>query len=141
MGRKCSESTKEKIRRAHLGKRMSDESRLKMSMAKKGKPSWNKGKKFPEWSKTKNHNWKGGKHITETGYVVVLSPGHPNPKFGSYVYEHRLVMEGHLGRYLKPSEIVHHINGNRSDNRIENLQLFKSHKQHAEFHGNKKRGN
>ena len=57
------------------------------------------------------------------GYVMVRCPSHPRAQNG-YVPEHRLVMEAHLGRYLLPTETIHHKNGIRSDNRLENLELW-----------------
>lgn len=73
-----------------------------------------------------NARYKGGRRLTRLGYVQVLAPdGHPRRTTNqSYVLEHRLVMEEHLGRYLLQHEAVHHLNGDRSDNRIENLELW-----------------
>ncbi len=73
-----------------------------------------------------NHpQWKGGRCKTgKLGYIKVLCPGHPRADRKGYVFEHRLVMEAKLGRYLKDNEVVHHINGVRDDNRPENLALM-----------------
>ena len=71
--------------------------------------------------------WKGGRTKTQMGYMRVYSPNHPNA-IKNYVLEHRLVMEKHLGRLLLKHETVHHKNGIKDDNRLENLELWtKSH--------------
>ncbi len=65
-----------------------------------------------------------GKSTSERDkYTRIFRPDHPNANKRGYVLEHRLVMEESLGRYLTENETVHHINGNRRDNRLENLQL------------------
>lgn len=76
---------------------------------------------------------KKGYRFDHNGYVRVHRPDHPRADVGGYVLEHRLVMEGHLGRFLEKGEVVHHLNGDRHDNRIENLQLMMHRRLHPPF--------
>ena len=101
------------------------------------KEYWYKGR-FKAYSKTcKNHHgfekrrgklnpsWKGGKYIDKYGYIRVLRSDRSKEKGASrYILKHRLVIEKKLKRKLKSNEIVHHLNGVRKDNRIENLVVI-----------------
>jgi hypothetical protein len=87
-----------------------------------------------------NLQWNGGKYIDGAGYVVIKRRNHPRANTRGYVKEHILIMEKHIGRQLEwfgahhpESEIVHHINENRQDNRIDNLKLMRT-KEHWEIH-------
>jgi len=101
---------------------------------KKGRANPNKGIKRPEFSGEKCPTWTGGRWKMKIGYIMKYSPNHPHTIKGCYVYEHRLIMESIIGRFLDPKEVVHHIDGNRSNNSPENLMLFPNNTEHMKYH-------
>lgn len=72
--------------------------------------------------------------ITPKGYRLVYAPNCPIAKHNRMVLEHRLVLSRKLGRWLRPDERVHHVNGDRLDNRPENLELLDSVARHNALH-------
>jgi hypothetical protein len=84
----------------------------------------------------KHPSWRGGTCKHSKGYILRWKKDHPYRDVRGYVPEHRLVMEQHLGRYLTKDEDVHHINANKTDNRIENLELL-SHGEHSRITNSK----
>ena len=134
-----SEETKQKQRIAMLGRKLTPEHCEKIRLLKLGS-KWghhsaeSKNKiKMAQFGE-KSHLWKGGRYKVPKGYILVHSPGHPFGNARGYVREHRLVLEKSLGRYLFPSEVVHHLNGDKADNRLENLELVASHSEHMKHH-------
>lgn len=80
-----------------------------------------------------NPKWRGGTHVSR-GYIYQYAPDHPAATKQGYVRQHRLVMESALGRLLTPTEVVHHKNGVKNDNRLENLELCASTGKHSAEH-------
>lgn len=96
---------------------------------KKGYIPYNKG--LPS---EKQGHWKGGKIVDKYGYIYIKNINHPFCNNKGYIYEHRFIMEKHLGRYLTSEERIHHLNSIKDDNRIENLKLFSNESEHQKFH-------
>jgi hypothetical protein len=79
-------------------------------------------------------NFKEGNLINSQGYILELCKDHPKANRHGYVQQHRLIVERHIGRYLKNEELIHHIDGNKQNNDISNLYLFESNSSHAKYH-------
>ena len=107
-------------------KRISETLKRKIASGEIKRPGPEKGVNHP--------NWNGGKMITVFGYVLVKKPSHPFANNNGYVLEHRIVMEKHIGRFLKEEEHVHHLDFNKQNNKIGNLHLFRNNADHGKYH-------
>lgn len=116
------------------GRPHTEESKRKMSEATRAK-----GRTGP-----KSATWKGGRYLSNGYAMVKLSSLSPTEQTmfalmasrndHSYIPEHRLVVARSMGRALLPTEIVHHHNGVKDDNRLENLELHESNGAHRRKH-------
>lgn len=116
LGLKHSEETKRRISLKHCGMKYPRSFGKKISKSLIGKL----GKE--------SRPWKGGRSL-RNGYVGIY-----DRSYISYLLEHRLIMEKYLGRKLKKEEVVHHIDGNKTNNDINNLKLFPTNTDHLIFH-------
>lgn len=113
-GRKHSKEALTKISNANLHRKRSDITKQSISESKK-------------------MGGIGHKKKRADGYTTVYFPDHPCSTSDGYIMEHDLVMECIIGRHLYQNEVVHHINGIKSDNRKENLRLMTA-SEHMSLH-------
>ena len=125
-GYKCSEERKKNISKSLRGRIFTEEHKRRLSEAQKNIPM------------EKCSRWEGGLNTDINGYIQFKSPN--GCRFSSmknkrgYIKLHRLIMAEYLQRSLKDEEVVHHINGDITDNRIENLKLLENKSEHARLH-------
>ncbi len=82
-----------------------------------------------------NPRWNGGSYIHK--YRFIYSPEHKLCNLKGYVREHLFVLYEKLGDKINKSNVIHHINGKKTDNRINNLMVMKDHGAHRRIHCNK----
>ena len=138
LGYKLSKATKLKMSLAAKGRVFSAEHKLNLSKSHKGHLvlEATKNKISKANSGNKHPNWHGGIN-KDRGYVRLYKPDHPYGNKNGYVLLSHLVMTEHLGRLIQPNEIVHHINEDKTDNRIENLMVV-SRDEHPSYHRKQK---
>ena len=132
MGHPQSEETKRKISLANTGRKMTPAQRKKQSNTRKKlfkqgklKIPWAGTSGIMTWNKkgADSSSWRGGRQVDKNGYIWLRKPEHPNANSSGMIAEHRAIMSTHMKRPLFTWEIVHHINGIKADNRVENLMI------------------
>lgn len=116
-----SEETREKLRNANKGRKLSPEAKKKISEARR-------------------EVGIGHKKVRDDGYIAVYFPDHPKSNSEGYIMEHVLVMGCIVGRHIRDDEVVHHKNHLRWDNRASNLQLMTK-KEHMSMHTTERQHN
>jgi hypothetical protein len=145
------------------GKKHSEESNIKRSRSLKlywmnhkdeavARASSRKGKPLSESQKIKisnnhadvslekNPRWNGGKRTTKFGYILIKKRDHPYCDKNGYVSEHRLVVENAFKMTLLPMAVIHHKNGVKTDNRLENLEILTK-SEHMKVHSSRRERN
>ena len=103
-----------------LGYKMTDEEKARLASYHKGKYK-------------RKTEFGGHKKKRQDGYVAIYAPWHPYCSKEGYVMEHILIMENAVGHFITRKDVVHHKNGIKDDNRIENLQIM-TFSEHASYH-------
>jgi hypothetical protein len=98
-----------------------------------------KRRTFSDYKGKTSYQWKGGIRKRDDGYILKWIPTNslyaPMKADKKYILQHRYVMAKHLGRLLDDNEIVHHIDGNKKNNKIQNLKLM-TRGEHIKLHKN-----
>lgn len=150
MGKEWTEQEINKLKEIypnHTNKKVADIlNRSYSSVCTKGsKLNLNKTKKhkqkiYSKCNSGKNSgNFKNYRIINSEGYVMLKKDNYPGSQKSGYIPEHKYKMEQKIGRILKENELVHHINGDKTDNRLENLQLLTRSEHITEHHLGAKR--
>ena len=140
-GEKMPERQKKKISESLMGHSVSEKTREQCGSIWRGKcppTAFKRGHLKPRNAHkflrgSKNPNWKNGMKMVK-GYWYTTDKGHPFATKQGYVKRSRAVMEKEIGRFLELEEVVHHKNGIKDDDRIDNLMLFDNQSDHIKFH-------
>jgi len=105
---------------------------LQLSIDSRGENNYFYGKHLKPWNYKKEIHWRTKQ---TNGYVRIIMRNEDGKNY--YRYEHCMVAEDKMGRELRHKEVVHHIDGDKSNNNPDNLMVFPSNGEHIKFHKNR----